>query len=302
MQIDEAHIRARFKELRSGLAANTYSTYTQALKRLYNVSPKLEIDVLRKYFKKQSPTQARNLLTALVIYDGERWRLLFRKFAHEAEDTIYNQSLTDKESRNWATMDTIKRFVNRLRADVGVHKLWTRDALNSHQERMLLGYVAWSVHLEFPMRRDLCTFKIAPSRRVIDDKQNWFIPHSGTFLLNNFKTAKHFKRRGHKPLELNASLRLQRILRRFLAHRPGATYLIEKEGKPISRASYNNLFRFVAYRYTGRKIGTTMFRHIAVSDFLSRDPTMKAKAQMLKRMQQVSFATQMRYRRRLLKG
>jgi hypothetical protein len=297
--MDEAHVRRRFQELRPGLAKNTYTTYTANLKRLMGVSKTLELEAMVTYFESMKPVQARNLLTALVIWDGETWRSLFNKYAKAAEGSVYSQSLTDRESINWTNLDALRKFYGRLRSDVATHNLLKRTDLNSHEERMLLGYIAWSIHFQFPMRRDLCSFQIANNRRKVGPKGNWYIPHSGTFILRVFKTAKHFKRRGNWPLELVATTKLKNLIRRFLNKRPGATYLIEKGGKPMSRGSYNNMFRFVCYRYTSRRIGTTMFRRIVVSDFLGRDPTMKQKAVMLKRMQQTSFLTQMRYRRRV---
>ncbi len=60
------------KARRPGLAQNTYTTYARSILRLRKVSADLVPKEIDKYLETLPVTTARNLLTALIVFDGER--------------------------------------------------------------------------------------------------------------------------------------------------------------------------------------------------------------------------------------
>ena len=116
-------VEARLRELRPKLADATYKTYAYNIMRMKRVSRTLDLPAIKKELDKIAPVQARNILTALVVYDGARWRKMHEHFMSVAEGHLYDQTLTDRESANWTNWAEIKKVVKRLT----VHKLSRKD-------------------------------------------------------------------------------------------------------------------------------------------------------------------------------
>ena len=133
-------IEARLRELRPGLADATLKTYARAVSRMQKLSQNLDMATIRSALENMDVVQARNILTALVVFDGPRWRRLHEKFMSAAEGRLRDQRLTDREAANRADWATIKKVVRRLRRDVDTHKLFD-GGLTSPSTR---GWPRWS--------------------------------------------------------------------------------------------------------------------------------------------------------------
>ena len=190
-------------------------------------------------------------------------------------------------------------MVRRMKRDVEIHNLLKSKPLKKGERSLLLGLICWSIHMEFPLRNDLCTVKIARVPGNTDAKQNWYIASNNTFILNKFKTAKYYKLRGWLPVVLSPSKRLATLIRRYLRQRPDATYLLERaDGRPYTKSGFANLFKYAPQRYLNKQIGTSMFRKIFLTHFLESDPPLKVKRLVMRKMLQVRLVTQDTYRRR----
>jgi hypothetical protein len=283
------------------LADGTYRTYAYNLMRAKRVSANLDIFVLTEYFDKVKPDQARNMLTSLVVYDGPRWKKLHERYIGLVENRRFQQSLSDRESAQWANWPALKGMVRRLKADVKTHGLMTKRTLNKAQRNMLLGYICWSVHMELPMRNDLCTVRLARVPGDVGTRHNWYVVSNGTFMFRTFKTSKFFLRRGWIPLKLPVSTGLAVTIRKYLR---GATqhdneYLLEMAGgRRYTKSGFANLYKYAPKRYLDKQIGTSMTRHIFLSWFLSRDPSLVQRQAVMKKMMQSRLLTQEIYRRR----
>ena len=294
-------IERRIATLRPGLAPGTYKTYAYSVMRARRIGGEnLDIMRLRTYFGTVKPIQARNILTALVVYDGPRWKKLHEVYMEAIEGNLYAQSLTDRESANWVNLRALKKVVSWMRRDVAIHGLMGGTiVLNKHQHSLLVAFICWSIHLELPMRNDLCTFKVARVPKDAEGAGNWYIVSNGTFVLRKFKTAKFFSRRGWLPLRLTVSTPLAVTIRRYLRSRHDNVYLIQMlNGKRYSRSGFANLFKFASRRYLNKQIGSSMFRKIYLTHFLSTDPSLKQRQAVMRNMQQIRVLTQEIYRRR----
>lgn len=294
-------IETRLRELRPGLADGTYRTYAYNLMRAKRVSANLDIFVLTEYFDKVKPDQARNILTSLVVYDGPRWKKLHERYIGLADSRRFQQSMSDRESAQWVNWPALKSMLRRLKADVKTHRLMTANSLNKAQHNMLLGYICWSVHVELPMRNDLCSVRLARVPGDVKDRHNWYVISNGTFLFRTFKTSKFVKRRGWIPLKLGVSAQLASVIRKYLRGQlqHDNEYLLEMQnGKRYTKSGFANLYKYAPKRYLNKQIGTSMTRHIFLSWFLSRDPSLVQRQAVMKKMMQSRLLTQEIYRRR----
>jgi hypothetical protein len=240
------------------------------------------------------PVQARNLMTALVVYQGDTWRPLMAKYIDLAENVLNLQQLSDREARNWVDAATIRKMIRRMREDVKTHKLLERmPHVTKREKRLLMAYIAFSIHNIFHLRNDLPSLNVvAVSSLAQASHSNYYVRSTGVIHLWRFKTYSYFRRRGLLPLKLQLPNGIRKLINAFVF-----AYDHEKILGRITRPAYNNLLVSHSERYLAVRIGSTMLRHIYLSEFLKRDPSLKQKQRKLQEMQQLRLETQERYRR-----
>jgi len=198
------HLKAR----RPGLAQNTYTTYARSILRLRKVSADLVPKEIDKYLETLPVTTARNLLTALIVFDGERIaRLDAWSKRHERYDALAashrdQQSMSDYESAHWVSWKKVLGAVKRMREDVTNQKLFERGTTKA-DHRLLSGYIAMSIHSKFQWRNDVPSIRVVETSTLATNKKhNYFVLSVGKFIFHDFKTATIFKRRKQWPLVL----------------------------------------------------------------------------------------------------
>ena len=76
----------RFRELKPDISDASIRTYAANVRRLRKISPTLEYHPIADYLKKQTPSTARNLLTAVIVLEGKaRFGDLFKTFIADAD-------------------------------------------------------------------------------------------------------------------------------------------------------------------------------------------------------------------------
>ena len=292
-------IIAHLKSQRPNLAENTYVTYARSILRLRKISADFEPPVIDKYLQTLTATTARNLLTALVVYDGrDVWSRRHEKYNTLAVQHRDQQSLSDYESARWTTWKRVVAAIRRMKQDCENQKLFVRKAITASDYRLLSGYVAMSIHKYFQWRNDV------PSIRVVETtadagKGNCYIKSLGRFVLREFKTAKFFRRRRDFPVTLDAPKPLRAVLHKFIKHHGSEWLLPQFNGKKTSKNSFKGLLQHITYRYLGLRLGTTMLRKIYLTEFLSTDPRLTDRKRVLRNMLQLNLEQQFQYRRRV---
>ena len=129
------------------------------------------------------------------------------------------------------------------------------------------------------------------------DSGNWYVHTTGTVVLRQFKTARSFQRRGMLPLYLGVHVRTLKVLNRFLQSREfdGRWLFCLSPNKQLTKTQHSTILTSHSYRYLGVRLGTTMLRHLVLSEFERRNPTLKERKSKMKRMQQLVIETQMSY-------
>ena len=275
---------------------SSINTYVAHIKRVRKVSPELREGEVLKYLDTLKPTIANQLISAIVALKPE-FAVHVARYRKTAEQLRLDnaQKSTAKQRENWVTVASIKRAVRLMRREI--NQFGFRD------HRLGMAYLTWAIMLEHTMRNDLPSVKIAQTTADYKDGGNFYIVSKGELWMSDFKTKRAFKNRGLLPLKLKLQKSLKMFILKYIRQRKPSDYLISHDnGRPFSKAGFRNLMTSSSERYLGKRVGSTMLRHIVLSEFLKRDPSLKERRAKARSMMQTSLETQMSYQIRDVSG
>ena len=278
------------KRNKPDLSPNSVITYVAHIKRVRIHAPELSGKKVLKYLDGLKPHIANQLISAVVArYPRFRQHVTrYRKLAEKYRDENAQKG-TEKQRENWTSIASIKRAVRLMRRELKQFG-FTRDS------RLTMAFLSWSIMLEHTMRNDLPSLKIAETSKDAGGPENYYVVSLGQIWLNKFKTAKAFKRRGLLPLKLQLKKPLKLLIMRYLRSRKDSNFLISQpDGRPFSKSAFRNLLLNSSKKYLGVKIGSTQMRHIVLSEFLAKDPSLLQRKSMARSMQQIKLETQLSY-------
>lgn len=287
----------RFRTLKPGVSERTITTYVANIKRLRKISATLDYGDISQFLKTKSPQQAANILTAVIVLEGpERFGELFKSLLSEAEAMRGSQKFTDSEINNWVTIRQIRDGIQRAKFDVDRLGLLEPRKHKQPHLTILIRYLLLKFYNEFHWRSDIVSVKVGKHTG-----ENYF--HEGKFYLNNFKTSRKFRKRGLLPLIYKPSRGLGLLLKKFLAVRKAQGikhdyFLFNRSLKPVKRNTFFELMSRATDKYIGKKLSSSMLRHVYATNFLASDPTLKHKKRFLRDMMQLSLETLESYARR----
>jgi len=272
------------------LSPKSVDTYLTHIKRVRKkAGAELRESEVLKYLDSLKPNIANQLISAVVALKPE-FKVHVARYRKSAEAIrmANAQKATQTQRDNWTTVAAIKRAVRLMRREI--------NQFGFKEHNLVMAYLIWSIMLEHTMRNDLPSVKIA--ERMTDAKpgENFYVVSKGEIWLNKFKTMKAFKRRELLPLKLKLSRSINTLILKFLRERSKSSYLLSHpNGKPYSRSAFRNLMLNSSKKYLGVKVGSTMLRHIVLSEFLKEDPSLAERKRKARSMQQLSLETQMSY-------
>lgn len=290
--------RERFRKLKPHVSERTITTYVTNIKRLRKIDKNLEYGPISQYLKTMKPQAGANLLTAVIVLEGhDRFGKLYKTLNQEAESVRYAQKFTDREYNNWVTVRQIREGIRRAKFDV--------DRLNAlkpvkHKRptiTTLIQYLLLNMYQELHWRSDAVSIKVGKHTG-----ENYF--HDGKFYLNKFKTSRKFKQRGLLPVVYTPSRSLGKLIKQYLAVREAQGvdhdyFLITRALKPIKRSAFFEIMTRATFRYVGKKLSTSMLRHIYATHFLASNPSLIDKKKFLHGMMQLNLDTFESYARRI---
>ena len=258
----------------------------------------MEYSTISRYLKSIPISSAVNLLTAVIVLEGRyRFGALYDELSHDADKVRGNQKFTKAELANWASSQDIRKGIQRVKFEVKKRDLLTKPRrLKSNEFQILQHLLVLSFYSEFHFRSDLPSIKLGHHKG-----QNMF--KNGVIYLYDFKTAKKFQERGLLPLTYRPGRALATLLRKFIYIRslqPEITHsylIVNKSWGPVKRHSFYQYMSSLTYRYIGKRLGTSMFRHIYVTEFLAKGPSLEERKKFMYGMQQLSLETQESYKR-----
>ena len=288
------------RERKPNLSEQTYNTYNASLKHLKKIAPNFEFKLIANYVHNLgNPVRARNLLTPLlIIYDGQ-YRGLFNELRDDAEELLSNQKPSKRQTANVTTSKHIKRMLRRMREDVATHRLLSKpfNQLTMPHKRLLVAYISFTLLLDVTMRSDLNSIQVVKtSSDASESDKNYYVRSTSTLWLNRFKTYKSFARREMLPLKLEVQQATAKLLRKYIRQLGNGQYLFSLYGgQKLTKQAHNNILTSFSHKYLGVRIGTTMLRHIVLSEFDKTNPSLADRKKKMRSMQQLSIETQMRY-------
>lgn len=195
-----------------------------------------------------------------------------------------NQSKSKKQKVNWTSMESLKNIMKGYKKKI--KKLgYTQTCKKNpdYKDRELLQkYLVSGLYLLIPPRRNIyASVKIITRneyRKVPDeikDKTNYLVIYSRnkkTFVFANYKTRKqHGIQRILIPKDLNSIINL------WLCFNKTDYLLTDRTGE--KKMSENGLTRFLhkTFKETGKKISSTMIRHIFLTEKYGDETSIKEK-------------------------
>jgi len=196
--------------------------------------------------------------------------------AAEVEANYESNQMSDKQKANWITSSELKSVINKLKADVPT------EVDTYAKYRKLIRYLVILIHSYLPLRNDLVNAKLykdSDKPATLDKKINYIIIGSNPHIvLNNYKTEKTY---GEKVLPLNAECasELLKYYDELTSFSEAHWFLVrENEDDHLTNKNFIDLFQSA---FGGKKIGSTMLRHVAVSELYQVSPEQYKKEEAL---------------------
>jgi integrase len=264
-------LKNKLKELRPNASAATIRTYNSLLKNMFYKSHSKEEPIDIAWFKnsaevleslKDKTPQSRktNLAAVIVLLDGkdsEKYAEMMNTDADYTAAEYKKQEKTDKQKENWIDYAEVKAVWDKqfIRAN---KLLGSKDDITAPEMVELVKFMALTLAsgIFFPPRRsEWVSMKI---KDFDPAKDNYIDTKKQEFVFNSYKTHKTL---GQERVPYPKQFKL--MLNRYLKKVGDREYLIfNTRGGQLSNAALTQMLN-AAF---GKKIGTSMLRHIFLSD------------------------------------
>ena len=325
-------LRKKIKKKRPDITESSINVYITALRMLYSqyvdgdetkLSKPLKTKFLHDFdgIKKlletcRTPNTCKTRLTSiLVALDSEtknrdeklldRYQALLKDIMVGVNKQIESQELTRKESNNWIDFNDVKDVTNRILEKINKNGLWKKSKLSKSEYGLVQKYVLLRFYLAYPMRNNVADTKIvslAEYRTMDDDERknaNYLIREGKKYIfkLNKFKNV---KRIGVKSYDINPDI--SKLLTKWFKINDSKWMFTLNDGRtPLSPNGVTKVLNSIFSEFAdGKKISTSMLRHIQISDDLKDEPTLaekKAKDEKTEQKYQHSSSMNQTYRR-----
>ena len=325
-------LRQKIKKKRPDITESSINVYITALRMLYSQyvdgdETKLQQQLKTKFLhdftgiKKlletcRTPNTCKTRLTAiLVALDSEtknRDQKLIDKYQAYLKDImvgvnkqIESQELTRKESTNWIDFNDVKEVTNKILEKINKNGLWKKQKLSKSEYGLVQKYVLLRFYLAYPMRNNVADTKVVSlsEYQTLDDDvrkgANWLIREGKKYIfkLNKFKNV---KRIGVKSYDINPEI--SKLLTKWFKINDSQYMFTLNDGRtPLSANGVTKIMNSIFSEFAdGKKISTSMLRHIQISDDLKDEPTLaekKAKDEKTEQKYQHSAGMNQTYRR-----
>lgn len=278
-------IKSRLHDNRPNISKGSVNTYTSLLKSLYlSDNPNLD-DFSLKWFDDESaiikalaekPAQTRKTaISALIVLFGEkkiggRLNEMMNKDADEVREKYQAQKMSEKQEENWIPIEEVQEAE---RKNFEIVKPWLSQKTKATPEQLKMitdwMLLALTTGVYFPPRRsEWIHVKLSNFDK---EKDNYVDLKKGVFVLNNYKTAKLYGRE-----EIPYGKPFGALLKKYIAVLPDdQEYLLQNNGKPFTAP----LITLRLNKLFGKKVSTSMLRHIWVSSKYADMPSLKELAE-----------------------
>lgn len=296
--------RARIKKTRD-IKDISLNTYIASLKKLHKkLAPDCDdiddCDFLHNYKKvmveinkEDKLTTKKNRLTAVLVALGsedpkkdkliDKYGKALKTLNEEYMRFIKKQKKTDTQKENWIDYEELVEITNKLMREVKARDILKKTELNNKDFDLLQQYVILRTYITFPLRNDFANmrvykysvFKKLP--KELQKKHNYLIIKSNNkmeFHINEFKNLKVI---GNKILIIPT--KLKRVIKMWLKYNKSGYFLVKQnQTDPMTPNNITKFLNKIFARFTnGKKISTSMIRHIVISHLLKDQKTIAQK-------------------------
>lgn len=278
-----------FQKLKDkNLSDKSTNLYVKYLINLNNKEPfnnlmflKNTDDILKK-LENYSDNTKKTILSAITsilsLYNDKSVYKKLHKFYFElmmnkANDmkNIDSNIKTEKENKNWIEWEEIITIRERLKNEI--LEFIDNKIISVAQYNKLLSLLVLSLYTMIPPRRNVDfieMFFINHNKDTLDSNKNYLDYINKKFIFNNYKTNKKY---GLQSLEIPNNL--LEIINLYLKHHPlnpdkkllfkkniEFRFLVFSDGSPFN---LNSTTRLLNKLFDGKRIGSSMLRHIYLS-------------------------------------
>ena len=285
-----------------GIRESSCNTYLSALKKIYadtGADGKIKdwewlsdySKVIKAIERQEKLTSKKNKLTAVIVSLSvqkkkhekvmEKYQDALKKWNEQYMDELQRQRKTKTQKENWLSYEELIKTSNALMEKVKAFK--KEETLSKKQFDTLQQLVVLRTYLEFPLRNDYADMpvirKIDYNKLSDDEKKNNYLligaDGKKAFVLTQYKNSKFL---GEKKFDIPKPLNT--IINLWLKHNKSGWFLvsIRNTDKPMSP---NLLTKYLnkIFKSRGKKISSSMLRHIVISHQLEGEPTIAEKQQ-----------------------
>jgi hypothetical protein len=239
-------------------------------------------EVMSAINSEEKVTTKKNRITAVLVAlqsDDKVDDKLVEKYQSELDKLndqyiifLRKQKKTDTQKKNWIEYEELVSIINKIGDEVKYEGIPGAKAgeLDKSEMRLLQDYVMLRTYLTFPLRNDLADMPVVSQSKyrkipkLEREKVNYLVKDKGKlfFQINAFKNKSKL---GSKRFEI--SQKLSKLIKLWLKHNKSGYFLVKSDMKrgmnpnDITK-TFNRIFN---KRADGKKISTSMLRHIIIS-------------------------------------
>ena len=265
------------------------NAYITSLKKIHNyIDDGSDFDSLKfldsKKFKEvlefldtlKLPTRKNYIAAILVALSSEKspndkliekYRNHLDILAVEYNKKIKSHEKSEKLEKNWVTMKELLDIVKRYKREIKERNLLIKETFNKKDLDLYQKYLVGSLYTILPpLRNDYANMKVITFKEyenIEDKKNNYLVIVSKSKKFFSFGAYKTSEVYGIKTLDIPRNL--NNIINKWLERNKTGFFLINTKNEPLSE---NGLTKFLykTFENTGKKISSTIIRHVYLSD------------------------------------
>ncbi len=174
---------------------------------------------------------------------------------------------SEKQKKNWIEIQEYEALVSRL--EQNVKDIFKQDNIGAKSRDKIQEYIILKFYQLYHLRNDLAELIIIKNKDYIklpkdEEKENNYLIIDGRarkVILNNYKTKKQYKK-----VQITLDKELARVIRKYLKLNNTGYLLINQSEVPLTRNTFSIYFRRMMKKYTDKNVGSSLLRHIFISE------------------------------------
>lgn len=282
-------VKEKIQRKKPSLSINSLNLYISKLKRFVNSKGKLPYTVFKdvptimdKVNESKSISTQKSILTSIVVYLSsskkpnkkliEQYRKPMLELLSKESKEIFKQEKTNKQREKWITMDDFVDIINKLGAEIKDQDILKKKELTDKQYQLLQDYVILRLYYRYPLRNDISSLQVVKNENNLEKDKNYLLTGKEyKIILQNYKTKRSYGRRDYvlsKPLKslIKKLLKLQDT---------GYLLTVINRSKRLTRNNLTLTLQRIFNKHTGKKISSSMLRHIQASELQKDKPSLQ---------------------------